>query len=207
MQRDLFESGDRDDLQNLVERARQGSFAFRDRDQQVCAQRRPDLDAHPVGRGAEEPAQSQVLFDPAKEQFYRPAAAINLSDDQSFQLESIGQEDKGLAGLRIDIADPPQGLGIGLLAVAGAEPDCLVAAQPRGFVDRPRFRDVKADAGLQPRHEEGPGHVHGVQALEVNVTPVHRDTTVSRQARPLRAASPRASSRKSGSRLSGPAGC
>ena len=58
--------GDRDDLQNLMETARQHSLAFGDGDEQVGADRRPDLYPDAVGRIAEKPAQSQMMFDPAK---------------------------------------------------------------------------------------------------------------------------------------------
>ena len=109
MQRKFLECGNRDDLQNLMKTAGQGIFALGDRDEQVGAQRRPDLDANSIGRGAEKSAQAQVLLDPTEEQLDRPAAAVNLRDDQRFEVESVGQENEGLAGFRIDIADSPQG--------------------------------------------------------------------------------------------------
>ena len=43
---------------------------------EVCADGAPDLNADRVWRGAIEGAKAQVLFDPAEEQFDRPAALV-----------------------------------------------------------------------------------------------------------------------------------
>ncbi len=86
---------------------------------QVGAQRRPDLHAHAVGRGTEKAAQAQMLFDPTPEQFDTPSAAVDLRDEQRFELKAIGEEDKRLAILRIVIADSPQRIGIIQSSFAG----------------------------------------------------------------------------------------
>src|ERR1039458_9103004 len=109
MHRQFLKCGDRDDLQNLMEAARERLFPFGDGDEQVGADRSPDLDPDTVGRIAEKPAQSQVLFDPSEKQFYRPAASVDHRDDQNVEVELVAQEYKRLAAFRIDVADAPQG--------------------------------------------------------------------------------------------------
>jgi len=64
------------------------------------------LHTHSVKVGAAESSQTQVLFDPAKKQFDGLATAINLRDEQSIQLELIGEEDQRVAGLRVDVTNP-----------------------------------------------------------------------------------------------------
>jgi len=92
MHRHFLKRGNRDDLQNLMEAARERLFPFGDGDEQVGAHRRPDLDSDAVGQIAEKPAQSQVLFDPSEKQFYRPAAAVDHCNDQSVEVELVAQE-------------------------------------------------------------------------------------------------------------------
>lgn len=68
---------------------------FGDGDQDVGAERRPDLDTNSVGGSAEEPTQSEMLLEPAKECFDRPALFINLGDHVGLQSKLIGDKDKG----------------------------------------------------------------------------------------------------------------
>ena len=53
-----------------------------------------------------------MLLDPFEEQFEPPACVAELSDCQCRQVEMLCQKDKTLVGVRIDIADTAQGLGI-----------------------------------------------------------------------------------------------
>ena len=99
MDRDLLHGGDADDLQDFPQGGGQVQAARGDGDEQESAEGRPDLDSDAVERGAVKTAQSQVLLDPAKEQFDGPAAAVNLGDGKSVQVELIGQKRQGVACL------------------------------------------------------------------------------------------------------------
>src|ERR1700722_1553159 len=104
-----------------------------DGDQQVGAQRGPDLHPHTVGRVAQKTAQAEVLFDPTEEKFDTPAATVNLRDGEGFERKPVAEEDQSLPAYRIDIADPTQRIGIVPPTLARVELDRLVAAQPHGF--------------------------------------------------------------------------
>ena len=146
-------------------------------DQQVGTQRGPNLHPYAVGRVAQETAQAEVLLDPTEEKFDTPATAVNLGDGEGIEREPVGQEHERLPAFRIDIADPPQWIGILLPSLARVELDRLVAAQSHGFVDRSGLGDIVKDAGLQPRDEERSGGMQAVQTLEVQVTSVEHIST------------------------------
>ena len=72
------------------------SFTFQhlpnDRDQDVNADRDPDLRLHRVGAVAIKAFDPQVLFDPFEEQFDLPTTPIQVGDGQGGQFEIVGQE-------------------------------------------------------------------------------------------------------------------
>ena len=82
MQRYFLKCGDRNNLQSLVQTSGQLQSMLGNSDEQVGANRRPDLDGHTVGVGREESTQAQVLLDPPKEQLDLPAALVDRGDDQ-----------------------------------------------------------------------------------------------------------------------------
>ena len=110
-------------------------------DQYVRTNRRPGLDAKAVAGRAVQSPQSQVLFDPTKEQLDGPAAAENLRDHQSLQLKLVVEKDQRKVRLRIHATDSAQLVGIVLPADEGIEFDDLIGAQARGLVNRTTFRN------------------------------------------------------------------
>lgn len=91
---------------------------FQNGDEQIDDNRRPDWDAHRVGRHAVKGFDTQMLLDPFEEEFDLPAAAIELGDGQCRHDEVVGQKDQRLAGFWIAIADAAQGDGIIVLQYA-----------------------------------------------------------------------------------------
>ena len=108
MERYLLKRRCADDLQDFIHGRLKVFLVLCDRDQEIGAQRGPNLDAHAVRRVAEESAQAQVLLDPTEEKFDGPSAAVNRSDHQGRQGELVRQEDQRLTAFRVDIADTPQ---------------------------------------------------------------------------------------------------
>lgn len=84
---------------------------------------------HPVRSGAEETAQAQVRFDPAKEQFDFPAVPADQGDGQRIKQKLVSEKDEPKTGFRIDRAEAPHRLRITTLALGGIEPNGLVATQ------------------------------------------------------------------------------
>src|SRR5580698_6746449 len=100
-QRHFLKSGDRDNLQNLVQAAGKSQSPFGNRHQEICAYGTPNLNADTVGMSGEKSAQPQVLLDPAEKQFDLPSLAVNGGDGQSGQLEVVREEHKGKIGIGV----------------------------------------------------------------------------------------------------------
>ena len=137
------------------------------------AQGRPDLHAHAVWIGAEEAAQPQVLFDPAKEQLDFPAMFVDERHSERIERKLIGQEDEPQFGFGIDIADAPQRFWIAASALRGVESDGLIATQAGGRCDRSRRGHVVAGVGLEAGDEESTHRVQPVQARKIEISTIH----------------------------------
>jgi hypothetical protein len=99
-------------LQNLRQTTFQPKLLAHDGHQQVNADGNPDLRLDSVVARAEKVLDPQILFDPLEEQLYPPAALIESRDRQSRQVEVIRQEDKGLAALRVSIAEAAEAIRV-----------------------------------------------------------------------------------------------
>ena len=111
-------------------------FLFHDGDQDVDAERDPDLGFHGVVAGAVKRFDAQVLLDPAEEQFDLPTLGVERGDSRGGKLEMIGQEDKGAVVGRVVKFDPPQFGGI-ISARGGTRwAHGLIATHAGGEVDR-----------------------------------------------------------------------
>ena len=97
--------------------------------QHIHRQGDPDLSEDRVFGGAVERFDSQVLFEPAEEEFHLPAAAIQFGYSNGRNREIVGQEDKAPARFRIDELDQAQLVRIIPVCVKVDEHDGLVAAK------------------------------------------------------------------------------
>ena len=70
----FLEKGSGENLQNCVKRLLEPELFFEDCDQDINGNGDPNLSLNAVGRGAEEPFDAQVLFDPFEEQLDLPSA-------------------------------------------------------------------------------------------------------------------------------------
>ena len=89
----------------------------------------PDLGENRVFGGAVKGFDPQMLFEPTKEEFYLPAAAIQIGHSNSRNREVVGQEDKTPGRFRIDKLDQAQFVRIIPMRVEVDEHDGLVAMQ------------------------------------------------------------------------------
>ncbi len=67
-------------------------FFAGDRDGEIDADRRPELNPHGVWGGAEEGTDAQALLHPAEEELDLPALAVELRDGGGWQRPLIGPE-------------------------------------------------------------------------------------------------------------------
>jgi hypothetical protein len=172
MQRYFLECGDRNYLQSLMQTSGKLQPLFGDGDQQIGANRRPDLDDRAVGVVREEPAQTQVLLDPPKEQLDLPPALVNRGYDQRRQSEVVGQEDQREVAVGLVVADAAQ---LGRVTLAGfgrVQADGLIATQAGGLVHPPRFAPVESGVAIGPGHEPSPGLMNPPPANAIEVSPV-----------------------------------
>ena len=100
-------------MQHLVKALFQAVFLFRDGDQQIRADRRPDLAADGILGTTVKIPDAQVLFDPFEEQFDLPAPSVKIANHLGLQLEVIGQEYQGAFALRVAEVNPSQRLPAG----------------------------------------------------------------------------------------------
>ena len=141
--------------------------------QEVGADRRPDLDAHGVVGGADERADAQVLFDPAKEQFDLPTRLVELGDFEGRQREVVGQENERVLVGGIDVTNPAQQVGVTLARIKAAQPDRLIAAQARGSVHGTAATHVRMQVRLGADDEESACLREASQPREVQIAAIH----------------------------------
>ena len=102
-----------------------------------------------------------------------PPCTVQVCDGQGRQDEIIGEEYQGLVGLRVDVFDAVQLVGVVIRRGDAAWYDDLVADDSRGSVslvgvEAPEFR-----VPLGAQHEMRGIEVQGVQAGEVETGTVH----------------------------------
>ena len=115
--RGFLENRHSQNLRDLVGSLAQSLAVLQQMNQHVHDHRDPQLGLDRVGGRAEKRLDVQVLLHPFEQQFDFPTLAIQERDRQRIERQMIGQERQPLAGLRIDIADPPQGVGIRACAI------------------------------------------------------------------------------------------
>ena len=102
-ERRFLEYGDAQNLQDCVETGVDVEALLDDGDEHVDRDGDPNLRLDGVLGGAEEALDAQVLLGPFEEQFDLPAAFVEPGDGQRRRGDVVGQEDEGLAGLRVAV--------------------------------------------------------------------------------------------------------
>jgi len=159
-------------LQDLIWTFVQFELLPNDGHKHVNADGDPDLSLHRVRRCTVECFDSQILFDPFKEQLYLPTTFIYPRNYKRWQEKVIAQKNKPFLCFGIAKADAAQGNRVGFRRLGTGEDDRLVAAQPRGLVDRsittPTVVHVPFGAGSEERHVAS----KSMQPGEVDVTAI-----------------------------------
>jgi hypothetical protein len=135
-------------LKDFIQTGFQFEGLFQDGDEQVSAERSPNLDKHSVLGGADEGTNPEMSLDPFEKQFDLPAGAVNLAHLNGGQAKVIGEENEPARMLGVVITDATQGLGIALLGIKAAESNRLIAPQAFGRVDRTALDHLKLQFGF-----------------------------------------------------------
>ncbi len=118
----------------IVGAVRYPKLFLQDGDQDVNRYGDPYLSSYRIVRRARERLDTQMLLDPLEKQLDLPSASIKPCDGNGWFVHVVGQEDQSLAGIRIDIDDAPQDVGVMADGVDPRHDDGLVAAYTGGHV-------------------------------------------------------------------------
>ena len=144
-----------------------------DRDEDVGSDGDPDLGLDGVLGSSVERLDAQVLFDPFEEELDLPAGFVELADGQRGQIELIGQEDQALVDLGIEVANASQRVWVIFGSQWTGQQDRLIALESCGLVDRTGVEAAGPQVAFGPDDEERLRLMQVMQALEVQVSPVH----------------------------------
>src|SRR5271169_2546935 len=171
--RAFLEKADAENLQDFAHAAFDLQFFLDDGHEHVHADGDPNLRLDGVVGGSVERLDPQVLFDPLEEQFYLPAAAVELGDGQGRQGEVVGQEDEMLVDIGRMIAHPAKRVGVESRTLGAAQYNRAVAAQAGGFVHWTIAASRVIHVAFGTRHKESQALSEGVQTGKVDVPAVH----------------------------------
>ena len=107
---------DRNFLKRMNTQKLEGSVQFsgelellvEDGHHEVDGDRDPDLGLHRIGAGTEVVFDAEVTFDPFEEEFDLPSRLVELGYGERRDLQVVGEENKMLGRLCIEVAHPAQ---------------------------------------------------------------------------------------------------
>ena len=160
-------------LQSSVESAGQLELFVKDRDHQIGADRNPDLGLHRVGARAVVMFDSQVAFDPAKEQLDAPAQLVEHGDCQSRNFQVVGQKHELFSSLQIHRFDAPQQNWKGFARPLKRRLANMVAAQSRQSIHRHRVVPRELKIAFCTGDKESLGLGNQRKTREIHVAAIH----------------------------------
>ena len=170
----FFENADAEDLKNFVERSVAAEPFFEDGHQCIDAHRYPQLGTHGIGTGAVKDFDSQMLFEPAKEQFDLPALLVQLRHRQRWQCKMIGQKHQRTSVCRVVKSHSPQFVRVSANRSIFLQADDVVAAQTRRLVHWPVIEAATAQISSGADDEPRSGLFDGIEAPPTRVATVHQ---------------------------------
>src|SRR5712691_212997 len=171
--RGFLEQSQTQNLQDFAEWPIDSQFAFDNRDQNVDADRNPNLRLHGVRTRAVEGFDPQVLFDPFEEQFDLPTAFVQLRDAQRGKREVVRQEHQPTLLFDVVEADAAQRSGVRLGRLHARQHDGLIAPQTGRLVDVTSRAAGAVEIAFGSRHKECGTNRQSVQSHEVDVAAIH----------------------------------
>lgn len=168
----LLEKGNAENLQDFAQAAVDAEFFLDNGDQDVHADRNPDLSPDGVLAGAVEGFDLEVLLDPFEEEFDLPAAFVELWDNEGWQCEIVREEHQTFVGFGIVVTDAPQHVGVLFRSLGPCQANGLVGSQASGLVDRTIGHADVIQIALGSRDEIGQALDKDIQPGEIDIAAI-----------------------------------
>ena len=133
----------------------------------------PDLGFHRIGARTEVVFDTEVAFDPLEEELDLPTALVELGHGERRDLQVVGEEDKMLGRLCIEVAHSAQRVReVGCCFEKRRTPN-LIAENALQAIPRHRVMTGKAKIALGPRDEEGARLNDTSKSCKIHVAAIH----------------------------------
>jgi len=173
MDRNFLKGMNAQKLEGSVQSARELELLVKDGHHEVNGHRDPDLGLHCIGAGTEVVFDTEVAFDPLEEEFDLPTALVELGNGESGDLQVVGEEDKMLGGLCIEVAHPAQRIGEVGCCFGKRWRSNLIAENALQAIPRERPMTGEAEVALGASDEEGSGKNDASKPSKVHVAAIH----------------------------------
>ena len=173
MDRHLLKRMNAQKLEGSVESAGELKLLVKDGHHEVNGHCNPDLGLHRIGTGAEVVFDAQVAFDPLEEEFDLPSRLVELGHGESGDLQVVGEEDKMLGGLLVEVAHPAQRIWEVGRCFGKRWRSNLIAENTLQAIPRKRPMTGEAKIALGPRDEEGARLNDASKPSKVHVASIH----------------------------------
>ena len=108
-----------------------------------------------------------------KKKFHLPAAFVKFGNGQGVECKVVREEHETFADVGVHILDASEGLWIFCRGCGACENDCLITAEPRGFVDRTTDLTAELHVLFRARDEEGHARLEAVKSGEIDIAAIH----------------------------------
>lgn len=157
-----------------METALQVQTFFDDSNQHIHRDGSPNLGSDRIFRDTVESFDSQMLFDPTKEQFYLPTTPIELSNRESRQEKIVGEKHQAFLACNIEVAHSAKSFGIATLGDRIVERDDLIALQAGLFVHPLGVQAPAVESFFGPSYKERSRLMHAVEPSKIDIGAVHQ---------------------------------
>ena len=173
MDRHLLKGMNAQKLEGSVESAGELKLLVKDGHHEVNGDCNPDLGLHRIGARTEVVFDAQVAFDPFEEEFDLPSRLVELGYGERRDLQVVGEEDKMLGRLLVEVAHPAQRIWEVGRCFGKRRRSNLIAENTLQAIPRHRVMTGKAKIALGPRDEEGARLNDTSKPSKVHVAAIH----------------------------------
>jgi len=146
---------------------------FHDSHEHIDGYGDPYLGFHSILTGTEEGLDTQMLFDPFKEELDLPSAFVQLCNSKSRQNEVVGKEYKSFACFGVVEFDSPNFIWVILSGIEACEDTRLIAYQAGSAIDGMGIQSPELGIALGPDDKEGLREVDLIESDVIEIATIH----------------------------------